>query len=48
VHFDAAHPGHWLRPVARPGWRGLAQPIWGAGPSKKKVIIKCSPAQPQK
>jgi len=41
VHFDAAHPGHWLRPVARPGRLGLAQPMWaelGPAPKITKII----------
>jgi hypothetical protein len=38
--FCFAQPGHWLQwlgPVTRPGWLGLAQPIWAKlGPAPKK------------
>jgi len=41
VHFDAAHPSHWLRPVARPGRLGLSQPMWAElGPAQKKIYKK--------
>jgi len=37
--LHVAQPGHWLRPVTRLGWLGLAQPIWiELGPAPK--IIK--------
>jgi hypothetical protein len=36
-----AQPGHWLGPVAGPGWLGLAQPIWAElGPASNKKIKK--------
>jgi len=32
---SSAQPGHWLGPVARSGWLGLAQPMWAElGPPK--------------
>jgi len=35
--LHVAQPGNWLGPVARPGWLGLAQPIWAElGPAPKK------------
>jgi len=35
-----AQPGHWLGPVTRPGWLGLAQPMWAKlGPTPKNKII---------
>jgi len=36
-------PGHWLGPVTRLGWLGLAQLIWaelGPAPKKNKNKIK--------
>jgi len=40
--------GHWLGPVTRPGWLGLAQPLWGwAQPSHQYICwAGFSPAQP--
>jgi len=36
-----AQPGHWLELVARPGWLGLAQPIWVVlGPAQKNRKIE--------
>jgi len=36
-----AQPGHWLGPVAGPGWLGPAQPMWAElGPAKKIKITK--------
>jgi len=37
----SAQPGHWLGPVIRLGWLGLAQPIWAElapAPKEKKKI----------
>jgi hypothetical protein len=35
--------------VARPGWLGLAQPIWAElGPAPKKYICRAGLAQPKK
>jgi len=36
-----AQPGHWLGPVTRLGWLGLAQPMWAKlGPAPKHKIEK--------
>jgi len=33
-----AQPGHWLGPVTRLGWLGLAQPMWAElGPAQKNI-----------
>jgi len=36
-----AQPGHWIGPVTRLGWLGLAQPMWAElGPAPKKIKNK--------
>jgi len=36
-----SQPGHWLGPVARPGWLGSNQPVWTeSDPTQKKLKKK--------